>query len=83
MVDKFEIGEKERHVITVETSLVSKFITIKMDGEPLIQDWHPSPFAKTFHFNVGSSENHHVELRVGAFTATRVLVDGNPVQAVP
>jgi hypothetical protein len=83
MAVRFAVGDKERHTISVETSLLSKFITIEMDGQPLIRDWHPSPFAKTFHFNVGSTENHHVELRVGPFTVARVLVDDKPVQPLP
>jgi hypothetical protein len=76
IIEKFEIGEKEKHIISVETNLVSKFITIELDGERLIHNWHPSPFAKKFQFDVGTSESHKVEVTVGAFTPAVVLVDG-------
>jgi hypothetical protein len=80
MEEKFGIGETEKHILTVETNVVSKFITIELDGQRLIHDWHPSPFAKKFQFEVGVSETHKVEVTVGAFTEAVVLVDGRAVQ---
>jgi hypothetical protein len=79
MSERFEIGEKERHIVTVDTNIVSKFITIDVDGQSQVRDWHPSPFAKKFNFEVGTSETHIVEVHVGPFTAAKVLVDGKPV----
>ena len=82
MSEKFLIGETERHIMTVDTNIVSKFITIEVDGRLVIHDWHPSPFAKKFQFDVGTSEAHKVEVRVGPFSAAHVLVDGKPIQRV-
>jgi hypothetical protein len=80
MAEKFEFGETEKHVMTVDTNIVSKFITIEVDGKSLIHDWHPSLFAKNFQFDVGTSETHRVEVTVGPFSAAKVLVDGKPVR---
>jgi len=36
---KFEIGEKEKHLIEVETSLFWKTIKVKLDGRTVVNDF--------------------------------------------
>jgi hypothetical protein len=43
-------------------------------------EYHYSPKGKKFEFDVGSVEKHHVEVNVGGFSTTELLVDGKPVQ---
>ncbi len=38
------------------------------------------PLGKKFQFDVGSSEEHHLEISVGGFSTTGLLVDGKAVQ---
>ncbi|MEI6797446.1 MAG: hypothetical protein WCK39_11335 [Methanomassiliicoccales archaeon] len=76
----FEIGETEKHLIFVNNNLFMKHITIELDGEKIADEYHYSPMAKKFHFDVGSSEKHQVEISVGGFSQTELLVDGKAVQ---
>ncbi len=82
----FEIGEKEKHSLTVNTDMVMKTIRIEVDGQKVIDESLFSPGAKKFPFDVGSSEVHKVEVDLGmtrwAFgRKLTVLVDGKPVQS--
>lgn len=79
MAEKFEIGQNEEHVLIVGYDVITKRIKIELDGETKVSEFHPSPFAKKFDFDVGTSEIHKVEVSVGAFS-TKVLVDGKPAQ---
>ena len=79
MAEKFEIGQKEEHSMLVDYNIISKRIKIELDGQTQVNEFHPSPFAKKFHFAVGTSEIHKVEVSVGPFS-TKVLVDGQPAQ---
>ena len=54
----FEVGEKEKHTLTVDHDWVMKRIHIELDGEKLADEYHYSPLAKTWSFDVGSSEVH-------------------------
>ena len=81
----FEVGEKEKHSLTVDWDRVMKRMHIKLDGEKLADEYHYSPLAKNSSFDVGSSEVHKVEVSLGmtlpllAFVKGRelkVLVDG-------
>jgi hypothetical protein len=77
---KFEIGETEKHTILVNNNLFMKHITIEVDGASVADEYHYSPKGKKFEFDVGSVEKHHVEVNVGGFSTTELLVDGKPVQ---
>lgn len=80
MTERFQVGTSERHVVTVKKDLLMKYITIEVDDQQIVHDWHPSPFAKKFHFDVGTSETHKVEVSTGMLSSTKALVDGKPVQ---
>ncbi len=54
---------------------------IELDAEKLAEEYHYSPLAKTWSFDVGSSEVHKVEVTLGRFSyfkgrEVKVLVDG-------
>jgi hypothetical protein len=81
----FEVGDKEKHSLTVDTNMVMKTIRIDVDGQKVIDESLFSPGAKKFAFDVGSSEVHKVEVDFGmtrwAFgRKMTVLVDGKPIQ---
>ncbi len=82
----FEVGEREKHALTVDANQVMKRIRIELDGQKVIDESLLSPGAKKFAFDVGSSEVHKVEVDLGmtrwAFgRKISVLVDGKPVQS--
>ncbi len=76
----FEIGEKEKHLLTVSWSIVSKRILIKLDDEKLVDKGHFTPGPEQFTFDVGDTEKHKVEVSVGGFSHLKVLVDGKPIE---
>jgi hypothetical protein len=82
MAEKFEVGVNEEHVMIVNYDFFMKRIKIELDGETKVSEFHPSPFAKKFQFDVGTFETHKVEVSVGAFS-TKVLVDGKPAPPHP
>ncbi len=86
----FEVGEKEKHILTVDRDRVMKHIRIELDGEKLADEYIYSLGGKKFSFDVGSSEVHKVEVSLGmalpllAFVKGRelkVLVDGKPARS--
>ena len=82
----FEVGEKEKHSLTVNSDMIMKTIRIEVDGRKVVDDSLFSPGSKKFAFDVGSSEVHKVEVNFGmtrwAFgRKMTVLVDGKPVQS--
>jgi hypothetical protein len=82
----FEVGEKEKHSLTVDTDMIMKTIRINVDGQKVVDESLFSPGAKKFAFDVGSPEVHKVEVDLGmtrwAFgRKLTVLVDGKPVQS--
>jgi hypothetical protein len=77
----FEIGEKEKHVLIVGWSILTKRIFIELDDEKLVDKGHYTPVAEQFSFDVGSFEKHKVEVSVGGFTKVKVLVDGKPLKS--
>jgi hypothetical protein len=82
----FEVGEGEKHSLTVDTDRVMKTIRIEVDGQKVIDESIFSPAAKKFAFDVGTSEVHKVEVDFGmarwAFgRKMTVLVDGKPLQS--
>jgi hypothetical protein len=83
---RFEVGEGEKHSLTVDTDVVMKTIRIHVDDQKIVDESLFSPGAKKFAFDVGSSEVHKVEVNLGttrwAFgRKITVLVDGRPVQS--
>ena len=86
----FEIGEKEKHTLTVDHDWATKHIRIELDGEKLADEYYYSLGAKTWPFDVGSSEVHKVEVRLGMALPLvaifrrrelKVLVDGKPARS--
>jgi hypothetical protein len=76
---KFEIGEAEKHLIIVDSSIVWKRVIIELDGVRVANRSHFSPGGKKFEFEVGNSEKHHVEVRAGGFSHPELFVDGKAV----
>ena len=85
----FELGEKEKHILTVDRDRVMKHIRIELDGEKLADEYYYSLGAKKFSFDVGSSEVHKVEVSLGMTLPLvalvkgrelKVLVDGKPAR---
>ena len=86
----FEVGEKEKHTLTVDHDWVMKHIRIELDGEELADEYYYSLGAKTWSFDVGSPEVHKVEVRLGMSLPLiaifkrrelKVLVDGRPARS--
>ncbi len=86
----FEVGEKEKHLLTVDHDWVMKRILIELDGEKLADEYYYSLRAKTWSFDVGSSEVHKVEVSLGMTLPlvalvkrreVKVLVDGKPARS--
>jgi hypothetical protein len=76
----FEIGEKEKHNISVTASVVLKYIRIEVDGKRIINNLNFQPLPKNFELEVGNLEKHHVEISAGPFSPVHLLVDGKEVQ---
>lgn len=83
VTERFEIGEREKHYVTVEWSIISKQLRVELDGEVIKSEWHLSPLASKVEFDVGSSEPHHVLVTAGGFHRTEVTVDGKKIQPSP
>ncbi len=79
MAKRYEFGEKERHSLTVDWSLISKRLRVELYGALVSEEWHLSPRASRFELDVGSSEHHHVEVLAGGFHPTEVIVDGKKI----
>ena len=77
---KFEIGETEKHILVVDTSVFWKRITIELDGKKVVNKSHFIPGPEKFQFDVGSSEHHRVEISAGGFSPIIVSVDGKEAQ---
>ncbi len=77
---KFEIGEKEKHTITVNASALLKLIKIEVDGKKVVNESHFTPTAKKFQLEVGDTEKHQVEIEAGPFSSPTLTVDGKSVQ---
>ncbi|MGI0054577.1 MAG: hypothetical protein ACREB9_05480 [Thermoplasmata archaeon] len=80
---RFEIGDEEKHLFTVDYNLFTKSIRIEQDAVLVVDEWHPSPLSKKFEFDVGSSERHHIEVTVGAFHPGELTVDSIPASPLP
>jgi len=78
--ENFEIGDKEKHLLTVDVSIFWKKIKIELDDEKLVDKGHFTPGPEQFTFDVGTDEKHKVEVSAGGFSPTKVLVDGKEVE---
>ncbi len=78
---KFEIGENEKHTLTVERDYMMKKDIIELDGEKLTDEFTIWPGARKYSFDIGSSEVHKVQVTMGRFSAPKVLVDGKPARS--
>jgi hypothetical protein len=86
----YQVGEKEKHTLTVDHDWATKRILIELDGEKLADEYYYSLGGKKLSFDVGSSEVHKVEVILGmtlplvAIVKRRelkVLVDGKPARS--
>jgi hypothetical protein len=77
---KFEIGETEKHTLTVERDHVMKKDLIELDGEKLTDEFTIWPGARKYSFDIGNSEVHKVVVTMGRFSPPEVLVDGKPAR---
>ena len=77
---KFEIGETEKHIIVVDTSVFWKSITIELDGKKVVSKSHFIPGPENFQYDVGDYEKHHVEISAGGFSPIKLFVDGKEAQ---
>jgi len=83
MPEKFQIGEREEHLITVDWKMVAKRMTVELGGQTMFDKGNFfSPFTRKFHVDVGTSETHKVEVSAGPFSPIKVLVDGKPAQCM-
>lgn len=80
MSERFEIGETEKHYITIDWSIFSKHLKIERDGEVITDEMHLSPLPTKVEFDIGSAEPHHVQILAGGFHRTEVRVDGKKVE---
>ncbi len=76
----YEIGDKEKHLLTVAVSVFWKKIRIQLDGEDLVNKGHFTPGPEQFTFDVGETEKHKVEVSAGGFSSTKVTVDGKEIE---
>lgn len=81
MSETFEIGETEKHIVTVDFSLLTKHLKVVLDGTEITDEWVLSPSGKKVEFDIGGSEPHHVLVVGGGFRHTEVFVDGTQIQA--
>jgi hypothetical protein len=77
---KFEIGENEKHTVTVNASALLKFIKIEVDGKKVVNESNFTPSAKKFQLDVGDVEKHHLEISAGPFSPITLFVDGKEAQ---
>ena len=77
---KYTVGEKEKHNITVNWSILSKHLTIEIDGEKMVDKFHYSPAPEKFEYELGGSEKHLVEISAGGFSAVKLFVNGEELQ---
>lgn len=72
---RFEIGENERHSITVNANPFLKYIRVEVDGERVIDVANFTPSRK-LELEVGESEKHHIDINIRALSPIKLFVDG-------
>jgi hypothetical protein len=76
----FQIGEKEKHTLTIERDHLMKKDIIMLDGEKLADKFSPWPGERKYSFEIGVAEKHKIEISVGKFEFPTVLADGKPIE---
>ena len=84
----FSVGQTEAHLVHFSFDQAWGFLTISVDGQPVIKDWRLISFSltKRYCFTVGEKETHDVVIvkerkLIGApirAKICRVFIDGNP-----
>jgi hypothetical protein len=84
----FSVGQSEPHMVHFSLDQAWGFLTISVDGKPVIKDWRliSSSLTKQYRFRVGEKEPHDVVIvkerkLVGALLRSqicRVSIDGTP-----
>jgi len=84
----FSVGQSEPHMVHFSFDQAWGFLTISVDGKPVIKDWRLISFSltKQYRFTVGEKERHDVVIvkerkLVGAplrSQTCRVFIDGTP-----
>ena len=59
---KFEIGGSKEHTFLLERNWVMKHIKIGQYVETVVNEFHYSPSAKKFQFEVGTPQHHRIEI---------------------
>ena len=78
---RFEIGDHEKHVISVNANPFLKYIRIEVDGERVIDVPNLVPSRK-FDLEIGNTEKHKVEIFIRLLSPVRLMVDGNEVAQI-
>ncbi len=76
---RFEIGESEKHIISVNANPFLKFIRIEIDGERVVNVANFTP-SREFKLDVGNLEKHQVQINIRALSPIKLFVDGNDTQ---
>jgi hypothetical protein len=79
---KFEIGDKEKHLIETDKSILWKTHKVKVDGKTVINDFRPSVTEITYDLEVGDVEKHQLQVTFAPFVAATLKVDGKSVESV-
>lgn len=84
----FPVGESERHTVHFSFDQFWGWLTINVDGQPVIRDWRVLSFSltKEYRLTVGEKERHgvviaqHRQLAFAGFRSQtcRVFIDGTP-----
>lgn len=75
----FEVGDAEKHLVSVNWSKIMKHVRIDVDGKAVVDEPDFSPAVRTYTFEVGDSEKHKVEVSAGMFSPLAAVVDGKQV----
>lgn len=78
---KFEVGDDEKHTVSVNANPFLKYIRVEVDGKRVINVANFTPTRK-LELEVGESEKHHLEIDIRALTPIRLFVDGEEVQSI-
>ena len=78
---RFEIGDHEKHIISVNANPFLKYVRIEVDGERVIDVPNLVPCRK-FDLEIGNTEKHKVEIFIRLLTPVRLIMDGNKVAQI-
>ncbi len=78
---RFEVGESEKHIISVNANPFLKFIRIEVDGDRVINVANFTP-SREFQLEVGNLEKHQVQINIRALSPIKLFVDGDETQQI-